>query len=94
MTLLKWDNYGWFRDKNWQVGQNFNNEENTLPTSKILQCGWQMINIMQKKNLILWNAHNELPTRVPLWTFHLVPYIERATSLIPPWLSPFLAKKD
>jgi hypothetical protein len=53
MMILKWDNYGWFGDKNWQVGRNFSNEESRLPTSKILQCGWQLINIMQKKpNLV------------------------------------------
>jgi len=50
MIILERDNCWWFKDKrNWQIGWNFNNEDSWLPIIKILQCGWQMINILQKK---------------------------------------------
>jgi hypothetical protein len=49
VTIPKGDNCGSCGDKrNWQVGKNFNNEENKLPTSKILQSRRKIINTIQK----------------------------------------------
>jgi hypothetical protein len=52
--VLKWDNCGWFGNKrNSQVGHHFSNEDNRLPKSKKMQCGWQMIKHHAKRlNLV------------------------------------------